>query len=131
MPTYQTRQYKLIASQFLCSLCPSHCLGLEESVSILKGFESLLQSHCPCTCMSESSAGYKGLREEGSNNSYLLYMFYILINIMSINVKVHLYIMINYIVPALTEAIFPEVKSFVRVDGSLSILWQYRFSQIM
>lgn len=45
-------------------------------------------------------------------------MFYILINIMSINVKVHLYIIIHYIVPALTEAIFPEVKSIVRVDGS-------------
>ena len=36
---------------------------------------------------------------------------------MSLNVKVHLHVMINYIVQALTEAIFPKVKSFVRDNG--------------
>lgn len=73
--------------------------------------------------MSESSASYRGFRKEASNKSslYVLY-FYILICIGTVNVQVHLYIMINYIEQSLTEAIFPEVRSIVRDDGSLNIL---------
>lgn len=54
-------------------------------------------------------------------NVYVLHS-YILIYIMSVNVKVYFYIMIDYIVLALPEAIFPEVKSIARVNGCLSIL---------
>lgn len=50
---------------------------------------------------------------------------------MSVNITVNLYMMINYTVRALNEAIFPEVILIAGPDGSLSILWQCRLSQIM
>lgn len=50
---------------------------------------------------------------------------------LSLNVKVHLYIMLNYNVQALTESIFPEVRSIVRDNRSPNILWHCPLSQIM
>ena len=53
---------------------------------------------------------------------------------MSVKAHIHLFIMINYILKALTEAIFHEVKSNVRDDGTLllrDILLQYHLLQIM
>lgn len=61
---------------------------------------------------------------------YIQY-FSISICVLSLNVKVHLYIMLNYNVQALTESIFPEVRSIVRDNRSPNILWHCPLSQIM
>lgn len=61
---------------------------------------------------------------------YIQY-FSISICVLSLNVKVHLYIMFNYNVQALTESIFPEVRSIVRDNRSPNILWHCPLSQIM
>lgn len=61
---------------------------------------------------------------------YIQY-FYISICVLSLNVNVHLYIMLNYNVQALTESIFPEVRSIVRDNRSPNILWHCPLSQIM
>lgn len=51
---------------------------------------------------------------------------------MSVNVPVHLYVMINYIVESLTEAIFPEVKSILRDnDSERFVTVAYCLSQIL